>query len=466
MNKIATRPAAVAGYFYPDNAQELQLAVRGYLNEAAAKQGDTGPDWPKAIIAPHAGYVYSGAVAASVYHRLKPGRGKIQKVVLIGPAHRMAVRGLAVPSVAAFDSPLGPVAIDQSKILQLQTSFGFVVSSDASHAREHSLEVHLPFLQEVLGDFQLIPICAGAATPQQVFEVLDFLWGGEETQIVISSDLSHYLDYDAAKKIDSKTCSAIENLDPNAIDDDGACGRLPIKGLLMQAQKRDLHAVTVDIRNSGDTAGTKDRVVGYGAWVFEPNTKSQLPDVARNDLIRAAVATIQRAAHNMAPPEVRTETFHPSIQAHRGAFVTLNRNGRLRGCIGSLVGYQPLVQDVVVNAHKSSVADPRFPKLTSEELDNLEIEISVLSPQTPMLVADKADLFRQLRPTIDGLVLTDNNHRALFLPSVWEQIPDPEQFLGHLLVKAGLAAHHWSPTLRFFRFTVEKFGTKLVAKKA
>ncbi|MFN3920118.1 MAG: AmmeMemoRadiSam system protein B [Methylohalobius sp.] len=256
------RYPAVAGLFYPDDAVELEEMLRQFL--AAAKAHESVP---KAIIVPHAGYVYSGPVAASAYRLLIPAKDKIKRVVLVGPAHRVAFRGLALPSVDAFVTPLGRVAVDREAIAQIVDLPG-VLQFDAAHAPEYGLEVQLPFLQEVLEDFKLVPIVVGAAKPEEVAEVLDRLWDGPETLIVVSSDLSHYLDYQTAKRVDSATSRAIEKLDPFGIPADSACGAIPISGLLRAARKHGLTAKTLDLRNSGDTNGPRDQVVGYGAYGF------------------------------------------------------------------------------------------------------------------------------------------------------------------------------------------------------
>lgn len=259
------RHAAVAGLFYPEDRDELDHAVRHLLSDAPVHA--ERERIPKALIVPHAGYIYSGPVAASAYARLKAVAGRVRRVVLLGPCHRVPFRGLAVSSADAFETPLGAVPVDKEAlagVLELPQVKVF----NATHADEHSLEVHLPFLQHILGDFTLVPIVAGEASAEEVAEALERLWGGPATLIVISSDLSHYLDYDTARQIDAKTCRAIESLDPSVIDSDQACGRVPVAGLLTAARRRDLAVTTLDLRNSGDTAGDRRRVVGYGAWMF------------------------------------------------------------------------------------------------------------------------------------------------------------------------------------------------------
>ena len=256
------RRPAVAGLFYPESSTELRALLQSLLAVASTD----GPR-PKAIIAPHAGYIYSGAVAASVYARLQPYARLITRVVLLGPSHRVALRGLAAPSVDVFSTPLGTIPVDHAA-LRMIADLPFVCTSDQAHAQEHSLEVHLPFLQTILANFSLVPLVVGDAAPHDVAQVLERLWGGDETLIVISSDLSHYHDYATAQRLDAATSQAIEQLRFEDLNYESACGRNPVSGLLYVARQRGLHAQAIDVRNSGDTAGPRDQVVGYGAYVI------------------------------------------------------------------------------------------------------------------------------------------------------------------------------------------------------
>lgn len=257
------REPAVAGLFYPDDPLLLQQQMERFLSTEAPITS-----CPKALIVPHAGYIYSGPVAATAYAQLIPVRDRIDRVVLLGPAHRVGFRGLAATSALHFATPLGVIRIDQEAmedILMLPQ----VHVLDEAHREEHSLEVQLPFLQEVLPKgFSLIPLVVGDASGSEVAEVIEKLWGGPETLVLISSDLSHYNDYDTARRLDLHTAHAIEQLNPQAIDQHQACGRNPICGMLLAARHHHISPRRLDLRNSGDTAGTRDRVVGYGAWVF------------------------------------------------------------------------------------------------------------------------------------------------------------------------------------------------------
>jgi len=267
-NERAIREPAVAGFFYPDDPEVLRLTVHACLEEGRRRLRAAGPGAaPKALIAPHAGYAYSGPIAGSAYATLEVLRDRIDRVVLLGPSHRVAFRGLALSSASFWRTPLGDVPLDRAGAAALE-KLPQVRVFDAAHAEEHSLEVQLPFLQETLGSFALLPLVAGDATPQEVAQVLELAWGGPETLIVVSSDLSHYYDYEKARSLDRVTTAAIEALRSEALDEQSACGRVPVRGLLVGARLHGLAARTLDLRNSGDTAGPRDRVVGYGAYAF------------------------------------------------------------------------------------------------------------------------------------------------------------------------------------------------------
>jgi len=272
---LQVRPAAVAGAFYPGPASALSEEVVRLLAQADADASQTSARTPartpKAIIVPHAGYIYSGSTAAQAYARLASAHSHIQRVVLLGPVHRVPVRGLALPGVDAFDTPLGRMAVDAEAVAAIR-HLPQVLTSPAAHAQEHSLEVQLPFLQSVLGDFKLLPLAVGDASALEVAQVLDAVWGGDETLLVISSDLSHFLPYRSAQSVDGETVRQILHLDPT-LSHRQACGGTPINGLLLAARAHRLQAELLGLCNSGDTAGDKNRVVGYAAVAFQEGTQ-------------------------------------------------------------------------------------------------------------------------------------------------------------------------------------------------
>ena len=264
------RPAAVAGMFYPGAPKALLASVQSLLG--GVRHGVREPMWPKALIVPHAGYIYSGPVAASAYARIAAGRQAIRRVVLLGPVHRVPVRGLALPGAEAFATPLGTVAVDLEAVASIR-DLPQVCESAAAHALEHSLEVQLPFLQSVLDDFKVVPLAVGDATPESVAEVIERLWGGPETIVVVSSDLSHYHAYGDARRIDAETSTQIAALS-HTLDHEQACGATPINGFALCAQRHALAPHLIELCNSGDTAGDKSRVVGYAAFCFEPRRET------------------------------------------------------------------------------------------------------------------------------------------------------------------------------------------------
>jgi AmmeMemoRadiSam system protein B/AmmeMemoRadiSam system protein A len=455
----------VAGRFYPLKAAELRSQVQDLLGRAAAGADCTVA--PKALIAPHAGYVYSGPVAASAYARLMPLAGRIRRVILLGPVHRVAVRGLALPGVVRFATPLGEIEVDADAVAQLR-DLPQVTESAAAHAPEHSLEVHLPFLQEVLGEFKLVPLAVGEATAEEVAQVLERLWGGPETLIVVSSDLSHYLPYATAQRIDRDTVEAMLAFHTE-IDHLQACGAAPVNGLLRVAQQRALVPQLLDLRNSGDTAGDKGRVVGYASIALYEGEAPAVTDERERDarerlgderehlghtllaLARASIAQALGLPHELPPPL-------PPLAEPGASFVTLKYHGQLRGCIGSLQAYRPLGLDVRANAQAAAFADPRFAKLSREEFAQIEVEVSLLSAPRPLQFADEADLLAQLRPGIDGLIFEYGGKRGTFLPQVWEQLPQPAQFLAQLKRKAGWPPDFWAPGINVLRYTVDKWS--------
>ena len=266
MNEM--RPSAVAGAFYPGHAGELADTVDGFLEDAGQfEEGPASQAVPKAIIVPHAGYVYSGPVAAKAYRKLAALKGRVRRVVLIGPAHFVAFDGMALPRWQAFRTPLGDLPLDHPAICAVEEVAG-VVRANRPHGPEHSLEVQLPFLQRCLGEVAIVPIVVGRMEADRVADLLHSLWGGEDTLIVVSSDLSHYRPYDEARRLDQATAEAIETFDRDKLGPERACGFCPVAGLLEVARRRNLAIERLDLRNSGDTAGPRDRVVGYGAWAL------------------------------------------------------------------------------------------------------------------------------------------------------------------------------------------------------
>lgn len=560
------RPAAVADAFYPGDAARLNAMIDDELAYAsralARRKAGRGPQtqahartpWPKAVIVPHAGYVYSGATAALAYSLLAAGCGTVRRAVIVGPTHRVPVRGVAMCSADAWRTPLGTVRVDVDAE-RAALDAGLLIVNDPTHEQEHAVEVQVPFLQKVLGpDIAIVPLNAGDATPREVADVLRALWGGPETVIVISSDLSHYHPERVGRAIDDETIGRIAALD-YPIAPDRACGAYPINGLLdaivrMQAAADSCrggaspadgtsrtesgraiesdgdsvgtpcahcaHAVpsesdeSVDFPGSADSSGSvgpcgngsaaapagwrpeleflgcctsgddgevalagedrpamcdpRQRVVGYASWalwevpqdvrpVQDPDTDA-VTDAGQGGhggrhegsvllrLARTALAEHLGIAVD-GPSAAEILRRHAWLDEPGASFVTLTENGRLRGCIGSIIARQPLGRDVAEHAVDAAVHDPRFYPVGPDEYPLLRFEVSVLSQPEPMPdVRSRAMLERTLRPGVDGLILEDGvGHAATFLPQVWDELPEPRDFVGHLLAKAGLTSN-------------------------
>ncbi len=445
----SVRPAAVAGMFYPRDARALGAELDDLLGGVPHVTPRLG--FPKALIVPHAGYVYSGPVAAHAYDALGPARDIVRRVVLMGPVHRVPVRGLAVPTCEAFDTPLGRVPLDHAALEAVQ-DLRQVVKSDAAHALEHSLEVQLPFLQRVLGQFSLVPFAVGMASVDEVAQVLERLWGGPETLLVISTDLSHYHSYEEARRIDGATLARIAEYACD-IDHEQACGATPLNGMLALAKRKRMAIKLLAACNSGDTAGSKEQVVGYSAFGLYEGGEVSL-DSAGSVLLGIARGAIQTRLSG---------TEHEMLEAawldQSGAsFVTLKKSGALRGCIGSLDALRALKADVAENAVSAAFRDPRFPALAPAEWPHCSVEVSLLSRPKPVRFADEADLLEQLLAGEDGLILEAYGRRATFLPQVWESIPDARLFLNELIRKAGLPADTRLTACKISRYRVVKFN--------
>lgn len=447
------REPAWAGTFYPADPDELVAAIDGYTNRAAATPlAVPEPARLRALVMPHAGYQYSGWTAAHAGLILKPGA--FLKVVLTGPDHRVGFRNASVSGADFYRTPLGkvPVHRDARVLLGDPELFRTVAASELA---EHSLEAVLPFLQRYLGDFAMVPVVLGAADPAPIATALESLLD-QQTLLVASSDLSHFLSYGEAVALDRSTIAQILAGDAAALGgtENSACGKSGLLVLLELARRRDWQPVLLHYSNSGDTAGDRNRVVGYATLAFyEKEVKKamkepeQLSSEEGRKLVELARLTISRSLNQpigAATAEKMAGTLNaPAYQEKRGVFVTLHKQGQLRGCIGSLIGYRPIVEGVREHALNAAFNDPRFRPVTADELADLDIEVSILSEPTPLTYRDGADLLAKLRPGLDGLIIRQGGASATFLPQVWEQLPDPEAFLSHLCQKAGLPPLEW-----------------------
>jgi len=455
MQQHHIHPAQAAGLFYPAEPD----ALRALITEARGRARPDGGVAPKVVVAPHAGLVYSGAVAATAFGPWARVASPPRRIVIVGPAHRVAFRGIAIHPAARWRTPLGEAWVAAAAHAELAKTRGVFVDPRPFEA-EHSLEMHLIMLQAMLpARFEIVPILVGDADPRSVAEALRKVWGGPETVVAISSDLSHFLDQRAAEAIDSDTRRRIETLDAAALDGRRACGFLPIKGVLEIAAERDMRGTGLHLATSADVGADAARVVGYGAFALEYAASARLAEADRKRLLSACMSALELAARNggKAPaPSPAAES--PALSPWRATFVTLSETERLRGCIGSVNPHRPLIDDALANTAQAAFADPRFLPLKESELAGLRLDVSILSHPRPLPAGSESELVSALEPDRDGLILAAGKRRALFLPSVWRHVPDPRAFVRALKAKAGFEANRWPEGLQASRFRVESFG--------
>ena len=445
---IVVRPPALAGSLYPAETTELAARIAELL--AAGVRAEPRLGWPKALIVPHAGLQYSGSIAAAAFAEWQRGWRHIRRVILVGPAHRSAISGIALPAADAFATPLGQVAVDRSAEAQL-ADLAFVSQSAKAHAWEHSLEMQLPFLQHLLESFAIVPLAVGDATPQQVAEVLGRLWGGPETVIALSTDLSHFHARAEAIALDDHTAERILALQDD-IHAEEACGATALNGLLLAAHSQRLVIRRVAQGTSADAAGDPQAVVGYGAFALdEQDVTGTAPGRHLLALARQAIAHRLGLAQQPHP----TRWWLAGVGA---TFVTLKQHGQVRGCVGTLEPRWPLGEDLLANAVHAAFDDPRFSPVDQTDWPEISVEVQVLSAPEPMTFADEADLLRQLQPHVDGLILECEGRRGAFLPHLWEEWPRKRQFLDHLRKSAGCNGHAPLRTCRIWRCRVAHFA--------
>jgi hypothetical protein len=457
------RETAVAGLFYPADLYQLSNDVDGYLENVPS----TLSNRPKLMIVPHAGYRYSAQVAAFAYRRLVPFKDKIHRVFLLGPSHHVDFNGVALSKAKQFKTPLGLVKVDEHTVTELAQNNFFSFNTKA-HKDEHALEVQLPFLQKTLDNFEIVPMLYGRADAKQISQVLAPYLNDDTSLLIISSDLSHYLDYDSANQTDKQSAQDVAAFVP--VNHHQFCGATAVNVAMLLAKKFGLVPQLLDMVNSGDVSEDKNRVVGYGAWSYEesenePELKGldlevqHLQNFARHN--KAALLDIVKKSLQSAV--TKGELFRPSrkdfnnVLFDKGAsFVTLKQGKKLRGCIGSLYPHTAIALDLAQNTYSAALKDNRFSPVRADELNNLDFTISLLTDFEEIKFDSYDDLLSKIQPQIDGLLIKDGQREGVFLPTVWKEIPDKKDFVTQLKLKAGLSPSYWADTCKVFRFkTVE-----------
>lgn len=453
------REPAVAGLFYPGEERVLAKTVDGLLESAPPHRFAR----LKGLVCPHAGYRYSGQTAAIGYKTLV-GR-EIQTAIVLGPSHYALLEGACIPDAQAYRTPLGLVPIsEKAQGLAKTAPFGLEKpcpvqrpdwwaqgpkaaperGQDTPETWEHSVEVQVPFLQRVAGNFKILPVLLGDVDPERVAKALAAILD-DKTIVVASSDLSHYHPYNAAKDLDSRCVQAICAMNTDDMKGQEACGKTPILALMHLAKMKGWKAQLLDGRNSGDATGDKDRVVGYAAVAFFEPAAENFAAPERKMLLELARRTLATVAADPASPgpNLDAKSVSPKLAEKRACFVTLTKRGVLRGCIGHILPQESLYQAVIDNARNAALLDPRFSPVRPEEVGEIKIEISVLTEPRPLAFNSPDDLLSKLQPPQDGVLLRIGARTATFLPQVWEQLPNKVQFLEHLSEKAGCGPAAW-----------------------
>ncbi len=461
------RLPVVAGQFYPGEKNTLTKMIDEFFKEA---KGGPLPNI-RGLVSPHAGYIYSGIVAASGYKQIDPAT---KMVIVLAPSHSIGIAKASIPEVDYYETPLGTIPLSAiAATLRQQKLFSPVPSM---HQREHSLEVQLPFLQKILTDFELVPIIVGQIKAKLIAEAL-LPHVNKNTLIVASSDLSHYYPYDQAVGLDKICTQAITSLNLGEMAECEACGKIPVMVLMEIARQKGWEGHLLDYRNSGDTSGQKSQVVGYTSIAFtnqsgKENEQSQSDSKIENqekvsekdkknllNLARETIADVLLRGGKK-PSQQKTE-FSAYLKEKRGCFVTLHKKGALRGCIGAILPHERLCDCIEENALNAAFHDPRFPALRKDELDQIDLEISILTLPRQIQFTNGEDLKKQLRPNKDGVILSQGWHKATYLPQVWEQLPDKNKFLESLCQKASLPKDAWKdPKTKIEVYEAIVFGEK------
>lgn len=457
------RNPAVAGIFYPYEPEALNSELNKHLGASVPRHFLQ----PQILVVPHAGYRYSAATAAKAYQVLQAYSGNIRNVILVGPAHYVHVKGAAVPKNEYWTTPLGKIALNRQIINNLVSDSGFVYN-DKAHKKEHSLEVQLPFLQKVLKNFQIAPVVYGDVSPETLAKALEPYLKRPDTLIIFSADLSHYYDDATAKIIDSQTEEMVA-AGKAEIESHMSCGAPGINAAILLARKAGLRPTLLDMRNSGAAGGDKSGVVGYGAWSFTDaemhkddkplSSLEQEWESLRNfaglygkDILKIAGEAVNEAVLNKGYYKPTRKEYDNNLFNRGAAFVTINKNGKLRGCMGSLLANQAIAFDVAQNAYSAALEDNRFSPLTKEDLKDITLSVSLLTGFERINYKDEQDLLSRLKPGADGLVIRAGNRQGVFLPSVWKELPERADFLNNLKVKAGMTPSFWSNNIKVYRF--------------
>lgn len=439
MSKI--KEPSVAGSFYTDNAQELETQIKSFANENKNKYEYK----TRAVIVPHAGLIYSGRLA---YEGISQIDANVRNIFIFAPAHRVGFEGIALSSFDKWKTPLGEIDINQDICKEIEKKYN-ANFNDTAIAPEHSIEIEVPIIQSLFHDAKIVPILIGRTDFKIIFDIINEYYQNTENAFIISSDLSHFFSDENAKKLDNKTAQMIETGDLNGFSFEQACGALGIAGLVTFANKNSYSLIRIDMTNSSTITNDKSNVVGYGCWFLYEGDKNEFIKKYYSDFIINLVKIVLKSSFT----NEKITINYPQVFDEAGAcFVTLEKFGQLRGCIGSIIAHQPLIRDLIQHAKDAAFNDYRFNPVTESELKDVKISISILTEPRKIEFNNEEELLNQMVPNIDGIIIKDGRYQAVYLPVVWEQLPDKKEFLNSLKMKAGLLPNHFSKTFEAYRF--------------
>lgn len=440
MTKI--KEPSVANTFYSGNPAELKKQLDGFSKE----NGNRYEYKTRAVIVPHAGLIYSGQLA---YEGISQLDKSIKNIFIFAPSHRVPLGGLALTGYDEWKTPLGTIKVNQETNKVLEEKFEAKIFDEA-FAEEHSVEIEVPAIQHLFEDVKIIPVLVGRVNPQKITDIISEYYDDKEYGFIISSDLSHFLDDKKAQKIDGETAGMIESGDIHELRYEQACGAIGIYGLVEFANKRRFSLIRINLINSSLVSGNKSSVVGYGSWFLYEGSKNKFIKEYYSEYLLKLCRNIILSKFNKGT----LYTAHAQVFNQLGAcFVTLKKNNNLRGCIGSIIAHQSLINDIVQHSKDAAFHDPRFNPVEENEVDSLTIDISILSEPEQMRFKDEQDLLEQIVPFRDGIIIKDKFYQAVYLPSVWEDLPDKVMFLNSLKMKAGLPPEYFSKTFEAYRFS-------------
>ncbi len=438
---VKIKEPSVAGSFYTADKQTLINQIEKFVSLSKNQYEYK----TRAVIVPHAGLIYSGRLA---YEGISQLDRKLKNLFIFAPAHRVGFDGLALSSYDRWKTPLGEIFVNQEICFELIEKFGANYNDDAI-APEHSIEIEVPIIQSVFEDVKIVPVLIGRVDFNVVSNIISHYYKDEENGFIISSDLSHFLTDDNARKLDHTTASMIESGNINGFRFDQACGALGIAGLVDFANKKEFSIIRIDMTNSSETTGDKSNVVGYGCWFLYEGDKNEFIKKYYSDFVINLVKIVLKTSFS----KEKITINYPQVLDEMGAcFVTLEKFGNLRGCIGSIIAHQPLIMDLVQHSKDAAFNDYRFNPVVEAELKDLTVSISILTEPKKIDFSGEKDLLGKMVPNVDGIIIKDGKYQAVYLPVVWEQLPDKSEFLNSLKVKAGLRPDYFSDTLEAYRF--------------